>query len=114
MRRQLPDSAGVTGVPNHGGQDIGTHALSITYAADILPREYSSWKFNMGVSCINAPSSYLNSVSTRNGDLFTIKLKGWQHVNNTTFDNKEIMPYSTPASINKRDCRAGFATAEQV
>jgi hypothetical protein len=78
---------------------IGSHELSSTYAFDILPREYRSWKYIMGVSFENAPGSSFSGVSTRNGDLLTIKLKGCQHVNNATFDTRDILPYSTPEYI---------------
>jgi len=74
---------------------IGAHELSSNYAIDILPREYRSWKHIMGVSFENAPGSSFSGVSTRNGDLLTIKLKGCHHVNN----DGTILPYSTPEYI---------------
>jgi hypothetical protein len=78
---------------------VGSHELSSTYALDILPREYRSWKYIMGVSFENAPGSSFSGVSTRNGDLLTIKLKGCHHVYNADFRRKPIMPYSEPEYI---------------
>jgi len=78
---------------------IGAHELSSTYALDILPREYRSWKYIIGVSFENAPGSSFSGVSTRNGDLLTIKLKGCHHVNDGIFDGREILPYSYPEYI---------------
>jgi len=78
---------------------IGAHELSSTYALDILPREYRSWKYIIGVSFENSPGSSLSGVSTRNGDLLTIKLKGCHHVNDAPFDGREILPYSYPEYI---------------
>jgi hypothetical protein len=78
---------------------IGAHELSSTYAVDTLPREYRSWKHIIGVSFENAPGSSCSGVSTRNGDLLTIKMKGCHHVNNATFDGRDIMPYSYPEYI---------------
>ena len=74
---------------------IGAHELSSTYAIDILSREYRSWKYIMGVSFETAPGSSFSGISTRNGDLLTIKLKGCHHVNN----DGSILPYSTPEYI---------------
>jgi hypothetical protein len=78
---------------------IGCHELSSTYAVDILPREYRSWKYIIGVSFENAPGSSFSGVSTRNGDLLTIKLKGTHHVNHERFDSRDILPYSYPEYI---------------
>jgi len=78
---------------------VGSHELSSTYALDILPREYRSWKFIMGVSFENAPGSSFSGVSTRNGDLLTIKLKGCRHVNAAPFAGFDALPYSEPEYI---------------
>ena len=78
---------------------IGCHELSSTYAVDILPREYRSWKYIIGVSFENAPGSSFSGVSTRNGDLLTIKLKGTQHVNDVQLGGRDILPYSYPECI---------------
>jgi hypothetical protein len=78
---------------------IGCHELSSTYAVDILPREYRSWKYIIGVSFENAPGSSFSGVSTRNGDLLTIKLKGTHHVNYERFDSRDILPFSYPEYI---------------
>ena len=74
---------------------IGAHEYTSTYAVDILPREYRSWKHIMGVSFENAPGSSFSSVSTRNGDLLSIKFKGCEHVNR---DGTKL-PYSYPDYI---------------
>ena len=80
-------------------KNIGCHELSSTYDVDILPREYRSWKYIIGVSFENAPGSSFSGVSTRNGDLLTIKLKGTHHVNHERFDSRDILPYSYPEYI---------------
>jgi hypothetical protein len=74
---------------------IGAHEMTSSYAVDILPREYRSWKYIMGVSFENAPGSPFSGVSTRNGDLLSISLKGCQHYNT----DGSVLPYSTPEYI---------------
>ena len=55
---------------------IGVHEMTSSYAVDILPREYRSWKFIIGASFENAPGSPFSGVSIRNCDLLIIKMKG--------------------------------------
>ena len=84
---------------------IGAHEMSSTYAVDILPREYRSWKHIMAVSFENAPGSAYSGLSTRAGDLLSIRIKNAHHVNNAVFPplpavgGREILPYSTPEYI---------------
>ena len=78
---------------------IGAHEMSSTYALDILPREYRSWKHIMAVSFENAPGSAYSGLSTRAVDLLNIRLKNAHHVNDAEFDGREILPYSTPEYI---------------
>ena len=81
---------------------IGAHEMSSTYAVDILPREYRSWKHIMAVSFENAPGSAYSGLSTRAGDLLNIRIKNAHHVNNAPFpavNSREILPYSTPEYI---------------
>ena len=78
---------------------IGAHEMSSTYALDILPREYRSWKHIMAVSFENAPGSSYSGLSTRAGDLLNIRIKNAHHVNDAVFDGREILPYSTPEYI---------------
>ena len=73
--------------------------MNSSYAVDILPRQYRSWSYIIGVSFENAPGSSFSGISTRNGDLLTIKLKNCQHVNNATFDGNDVLPYSVPEYI---------------
>ena len=78
---------------------IGAHEQRSSYAIDILPREYRSWKYIIGVSFEHAPGSSFSCLSTRNGDLLTIKLKGCEHRNRAAFDGFDVMPYSFPENI---------------
>ena len=78
---------------------IGAADQLSSYSIDILPREYRSWNFIMGVSFENAPGSSFSGISTRNGDQLVIKLKNAQHNFKRQFDNKSVMPYSYPEYI---------------
>jgi len=78
---------------------IGAHEMTSSYTVDILPREYRSWKYIIGVSFENAPGSLFSGVSTRNGDLLTIKLKGCQHYNRIVPGTPDVLAYSTPEYI---------------
>ena len=77
---------------------IGAHEMTSSYVCDILPREYRSWKYIIGASFENAPGSPFSGVSTRNGDLLTIKLKGCQHYNRLG-GPVDVLPFSTPEYI---------------
>jgi hypothetical protein len=72
--------------------------MTSSYAVDILPREYRTWKYIMGVSFENAPGSPFSGVSTRNGDLLSISLKGCQHYNRLG-TVQDVQPFSTPEYI---------------
>jgi hypothetical protein len=78
---------------------VGCHESYSTVALDILPREYRSWKYIIGCSFAHVPGSNFSGVSTRNGDLLTIKLKGCHHVNDEPVNGETILPYSTPEYI---------------
>jgi hypothetical protein len=78
---------------------IGAHEMSSTYALDIRPAEYRSWKHIMAVSFENSPGSAYSGLSTRAGDLLNIRIKNAHHVNDAVFDGLEILPYSTPEYI---------------
>ena len=77
---------------------IGAHELYSTFVPDILPREYRSWKFIMACSFENGEGPF-QGVSTKNGDLLTIKLKNCQHNNLARFDGSMVLPFSVPEYI---------------
>ena len=69
-------------------KSLGSHQPGSSYAVNILDREYRTSKYILAFDCERQTNAGFSGLNTRTGDLITIKMLNFKHVdnNNNTWD----------------------------
>ena len=69
-------------------KSLGSHQPGSSYAVNILDREYRTSKFILAFDCEKQTNAGFSGLNTRTGDLITIKMLNFKHIdnNNTTWE----------------------------
>ena len=64
-------------------KSLGSHQPGSSYAVNILDREYRTSKYILAFDCERQTNAGFSGLNTRTGDLITIKMLNFMHVDNT-------------------------------